>query len=66
MTVYKHSATEADMVVACTSHWIELHPPADVEPWAATAERLGSPQALSQRRRRCGGAGFHLIDRPSR
>lgn len=33
MTVYKHFATEADMVVACTSHWIELHPPPDVEAW---------------------------------
>jgi AcrR family transcriptional regulator len=44
MTVYKHFPTEADMVVACTSHWIELHPPPDAEAWAAIAdpdERLG-------------------------
>jgi hypothetical protein len=32
------------MVFACTSHWIELHPPPDVDAWAALAdpdERLG-------------------------
>jgi AcrR family transcriptional regulator len=34
MTVYNHFATEADMVTACTSHWITLHPPPDVEAWA--------------------------------
>jgi AcrR family transcriptional regulator len=34
MTVYKHLPTEADMVVACTSHWIEQNPPPDVEAWA--------------------------------
>ena len=34
MTVYKHFATEADMVAACTSHWIDRHPPPDVEVWA--------------------------------
>lgn len=38
MTVYKHFATEADMVAACTSHWIELHPPPDVELWSAVAD----------------------------
>jgi AcrR family transcriptional regulator len=38
MTVYKHFATEAEMVEACTSHWIELHPPPDVEAWAAVAD----------------------------
>ena len=44
MTVYKHFPTEAEMVVACTSHWIELNPPPDVEAWAAIADpdqRLG-------------------------
>ncbi len=49
MTVYKHFPTEGEMVVACTSHWIELHPPPDVEAWAAIAdpdERLG--EALGQ------------------
>jgi AcrR family transcriptional regulator len=35
MTVYNHFATEAEMVEACTSHWIALHPPPDVEAWAA-------------------------------
>lgn len=35
MTVYKHFATEAEMVEACTSHWIELHPPPDAQAWAA-------------------------------
>ncbi len=38
MTVYKHFPTEADMVTACTSHWIELHPPPDVEAWSAIAD----------------------------
>ena len=33
MTVYNHFATEADMVRACTSHWIALHPPPEVEAW---------------------------------
>lgn len=45
MTVYNHFATEAEMVAACTSHWIELHPPPDVEAWAAIRdpdERLTS------------------------
>ena len=43
MTVYNHFATEADMVTACTSHWMSLHPPPDVEAWrgiADTDERL--------------------------
>jgi AcrR family transcriptional regulator len=38
MTVYNHFSTEAEMVAACTSHWIELHPPPDVEAWRRTAE----------------------------
>jgi AcrR family transcriptional regulator len=38
MTVYKHFATEAEMVEACTSHWIELHPPPDVQDWAAIVD----------------------------
>jgi AcrR family transcriptional regulator len=38
MTVYKHFATEADMVLACTSHWIELHPPPDVGRWSSIAD----------------------------
>ena len=38
MTVYKHFATEADMVVACTSHWTELHPPPDVEAWVGVRD----------------------------
>jgi AcrR family transcriptional regulator len=38
MTVYKHFATEADMVAACTSHWIERHPPPDVEAWASVRD----------------------------
>jgi AcrR family transcriptional regulator len=45
MTVYKHFPTEAEMVAACTSHWIELHPPPDVEAWTAIedpGERVGS------------------------
>jgi len=33
MTVYNHFATEADMVGACTSHWIERNPPPDVDAW---------------------------------
>jgi AcrR family transcriptional regulator len=43
MTVYNHFPTEADMVTACTSHWIALHPPPDVEAWrriAAPDDRL--------------------------
>lgn len=35
MTVYNHFATEAEMVAACTSHWIERHPPPDVHSWKA-------------------------------
>jgi AcrR family transcriptional regulator len=45
MTVYNHFPTEADMVVACTSHWIAEHPPPDVDAWARIAdpdERLGT------------------------
>jgi AcrR family transcriptional regulator len=38
MTVYNHFPTEAEMVAACTTHWIELHPPPDVEAWAAIAD----------------------------
>ncbi|HEX5782701.1 MAG TPA: TetR/AcrR family transcriptional regulator [Solirubrobacteraceae bacterium] len=38
MTVYNHFPTEADMVTACTSHWIELHPPPDVEAWRRIAD----------------------------
>lgn len=38
MTVYKHFPTEAEMVGACTSHWIELNPPPDVEGWAGVAD----------------------------
>jgi AcrR family transcriptional regulator len=38
MTVYNHFATEAEMVVACTSHWIALHPPPDVEAWRRIAD----------------------------
>jgi AcrR family transcriptional regulator len=34
MTVYNHFPTEAEMVEACTSHWIALHPPPDVGAWA--------------------------------
>ncbi len=34
MTVYNHFPTEAEMVTACTSHWITLHPPPDPETWA--------------------------------
>lgn len=39
MTVYNHFPTEADMVVACTSHWISQHPPPDVGAW----DRIGDP-----------------------
>ena len=38
MTVYHHFPTEAEMVRACTSHWIELHPPPDVEAWSRVAD----------------------------
>jgi AcrR family transcriptional regulator len=41
MTVYNHFATEADMVTACTSHWIALHPPPDVGSW----KRIADPDA---------------------
>jgi AcrR family transcriptional regulator len=39
MTVYNHFPTEADMVTACTSHWIELNQPPDLQAW----ERIGDP-----------------------
>ena len=38
MTVYNHFPTEAEMVAACTSAWIERHPPPDVEAWAAIGD----------------------------
>jgi AcrR family transcriptional regulator len=38
MTVYNHFPTEAEMVAACTSHWIDLHPPPDVEAWTDIAD----------------------------
>jgi len=38
MTVYNHFPTEADMVTACTSHWITLHPPPDAEAWTRIAD----------------------------
>jgi AcrR family transcriptional regulator len=41
MTVYNHFATEAEMVTACTSHWITLHPPPEVEAW----KRIADPDA---------------------
>jgi AcrR family transcriptional regulator len=49
MTVYNHFPTEADMVTACTAHWIALHPPPDVDAWKRIAdpgERLD--RALSE------------------
>jgi AcrR family transcriptional regulator len=33
MTVYNHFPTEGEMVRACTSHWIALHPPPEVDAW---------------------------------
>lgn len=39
MTVYNHFPTEADMVVACTSHWITQHPPPDLDAWT----EIGDP-----------------------
>ena len=38
MTVYNHFPGEADMVTACTSHWIALHPPPDVQAWRRIAD----------------------------
>jgi AcrR family transcriptional regulator len=38
MTVYNHFATEADMVAACTSHWIATHPPPEVEAWSSVRD----------------------------
>ena len=38
MTVYNHFPTEGEMVRACTSHWIALHPPPDVEAWKRIAD----------------------------
>jgi AcrR family transcriptional regulator len=43
MTVYNHFPTEVDMIRACSGHWLEGHPPPDVEAWRAIvdpAERL--------------------------
>jgi AcrR family transcriptional regulator len=45
MTVYNHFATEAEMVEACTSHWIERHPPPDPAAWA----RVGDPEQRLER-----------------
>jgi len=38
MTVYNHFATESDMVVACTSHWIAQHPPPDPGTWQRVSD----------------------------
>jgi AcrR family transcriptional regulator len=38
MTVYNHFPTEGEMVRACTSHWIALHPPPEVDAWRAVGD----------------------------
>jgi AcrR family transcriptional regulator len=33
LTVYRHFPDETGMLQACTSHWLELHPPPDMTEW---------------------------------
>lgn len=35
LTVYRHFPDETAVFEACTSHWLELHPPPDPEDWQA-------------------------------
>jgi len=36
LTVYRHFQDETSLFQACTSHWLELHPPPDMRAWADT------------------------------
>lgn len=38
MTVYNHFPTEADLIDACSAHWIAQHPTPDPQLWAAIEE----------------------------
>jgi AcrR family transcriptional regulator len=38
MTVYNHFPTEVEMIRACSGHWLEGHPPPDVDAWRAIAD----------------------------
>ncbi len=40
MTVYRHFPDEEEMFVACTTRWLELHPPPDPRNWADIADGL--------------------------
>ena len=37
-TVYRHFATEEDLLVACSAHFAAMHPPPDPEAWQAIAD----------------------------
>lgn len=48
LTVYRHFPTEDDVLMACSSHWMSLHPPPGPEAWAAEADaRVRARKALS-------------------
>lgn len=38
LTVYRHFPDEASLFQACTSHWLELHPPPAIDVWAEKDE----------------------------
>jgi len=44
MTVYNHFPTDREMIDACSSHWIALHPPPDPREW----ERIPDPRVRAR------------------
>jgi AcrR family transcriptional regulator len=40
VTVYRHFPDELSLLTACTSHYLALHPPPDLESWAMIADPL--------------------------
>jgi len=38
LTVYRHFPDEQSLLVACSSHWLELHPPPDAAGWRNIAD----------------------------
>lgn len=38
VTVYRHFPDELALLTACTNHYLSLHPPPDIESWAAISD----------------------------
>lgn len=45
LTVYRHFPDEAELFEACTSYWLEQHPPPDPHDWSDVADVLGRCRA---------------------